>query len=259
MHSIIFHAHQKIDRVARRNLTQLAPTTFFPGIRQILKFEAGRGPDGARLKRHKHSEQPWHFVDPHNEQNSNIHFEIKEHYSGLVEALRTKDEVRSGFEAAWLAHAIVDGLTPAHHHPYEQHLEELRGDHRDTRKGLSGRLYVNGETLSETLTKSAKLIGPKGLLTSHAMFEVGAFTMTVPLKLTKSLPSTKEIASFAKLDTIDYFNKIAKEIASLNIYERFCSTGWTQALARDVKNEMAPRMARTVTLIWFAAAREAAR
>lgn len=257
MHSIIFHAHQKIDRLARRNLASLEPLVYFPSIKQILKFEAGRGPDGAKLKRHKHSRQPWHFVNPDDQLESEIHSEISFHYHGLVEALKQKDQTRAGFEAAWLAHALVDGLTPAHHYPYEEELEDLRGTHRDTRKGLAGRLYVKGGSVTKTVKKSAKLIGPKGLLTSHAMFEAGAFTIIAPLRLAKSLPDAKDIAEYTHANLVTYFNKMVGEVDALNIYERFCKVGWTQSVARDVKKELAPRMVKIVTLAWYSAVQEA--
>lgn len=257
MHSIIFHAHQKIDRVARRNLSTLEPSVYFPNIKQILKFEAGRGPDGAKLKRHEHSQQPWHFINPKEDAESDIHREINFHYSGLIDALIQKDLTRSGFEASWLAHALVDGLTPAHHHPYEEELEKLRGDHRDSRKGLTGRLYVKGSSVTKTVKKSVKLIGPKGILTSHAMFEAGAFTIIAPLRLAKSVPNSYEIATINKIGLINYFNKMVEEVNSLNLYERFCKLGWTQSVARDVKKELAPRMVKTVTLAWFCAEMEA--
>lgn len=257
MHSIIFHAHQKIDRVARRNLSALEPLVYFPSIKQILKFEAGRGPDGAKLKRHKHSDQPWHFINPENGESSEIHAEINFHYLGLIEALKQKDQTRAGFEAAWLAHALVDGLTPAHHYPYEEELEDLRGAHRDTRKGLTGRLYVKGGSVTKTVKKSVKLIGPKGLITSHAMFEAGAFTIIAPLRLTKTVPDSKDIAQYSQQNLVDYFNTMVDEVNNLNIYERFCKMGWTQSVARDVKKELAPRMAKTVTLAWYSAVQEA--
>src|SRR4051812_47261517 len=128
MYAIIFHAHQKLDRVARKHLEQLLPEVFFPSSKQILKFEAGHGPDGAKLKRQNQVEQPWHFVDPHDVTDTLIHDEIEHHYCGLRDALKKRDDVRAAFEAAWLAHALVDGLTPAHHYPYEKMLEELRGE-----------------------------------------------------------------------------------------------------------------------------------
>src|SRR5438309_7477835 len=169
MYSIIFHAHQKIDRVAYRHLRELlAEDDFFPSIKQILKFEAGHGPDSVKFKRHENIEQPWHFVDPLNDKDTKLHEQIERHYNQLVEELRQNDTVRAAFEASWLAHALVDGLTPAHHYPYELELESLRGEPHATRKGLIGRVYVKSDTVVESLHRSLKLVGPKGLITSHA-------------------------------------------------------------------------------------------
>src|SRR3954454_7661146 len=149
MYAIIFHAHQKLDRVARRHLKRALPAdSFFPSIKQILHFEAEQGPDSVKLKQQNKVEQPWHFVDPFNASDTELHQQIRHHYNGLVIALKNRDEVRAGFEAAWLAHALVDGLTPAHHFPYEEELSRLRGgEGRGSRKGLVGRIYVKSDTL----------------------------------------------------------------------------------------------------------------
>src|SRR5438105_3069639 len=114
MYAILFHAHQKLDRVAYRHLGQLLPGQFFPTLKQILHFEAGQGPDGVKLKRHAKGEQPWHFVDPHDANDTHLQKQIDFHYKKLVAALKAKDDVRAAFQAAWLAHALVDGLTPSH-------------------------------------------------------------------------------------------------------------------------------------------------
>src|SRR5438270_1457125 len=138
MYAITVHAHRKLDRAARRHLQQLLEEdNFFPNIRQILRFEAGHGPDSVKLKRKTESEQPWHFVDPFDDQDTQLHEQIERHYSQLVSELKRRDRVRAAFEAAWLAHALVDGLTPAHHYPYAVELEQLRGgEPYSTRKGL---------------------------------------------------------------------------------------------------------------------------
>jgi hypothetical protein len=253
VYAIIFHAHQKLDRAARRHLATLMPEAEFPSIRQILHFEAGHGPDGAKLKREEKGEQPWHFVDPTNADDTDLHQEIRYHYNNLRSALSDKDNVRAAFEAAWLAHALVDGLTPAHHYPYEKMLEELRGESRNTRKGLLGRLYVQGETLSSSMMKSLKLVGPRGILTSHAMFEAGAFTLIAPLSLKDGMPTEEEKQDVIDRGVVAVFKDIANQIAELHIYDRFCVLGWTQPITRDVKREMAPRMVKMVTLAWYAA------
>lgn len=228
----------------------------FPSAKQILRFEAGHGPDGAKLKR-RQGDQPWHFVDPHDDEDTQIYGHIKHHFAGLKKALLEEDEVRAAFEAAWLAHALVDGLTPAHHYPYEKELESLRGEDRDTRKGIIGRAYVKSDSLAESVQRSLRLVGPKGLLTTHAMFEAGAYAIIAPLKLKKSMPTKHEIKRVVDEGVVAIFQELAREVAELRIYERFITRGWTQTVCRDVRRELAPRMVKMVALSWYAAAYEA--
>ena len=258
MYALIFHAHQKLDRVAYRHLKTLMPSGgFFPRIATILHFEGPNGPDAPKLKKHEHIEQPWHFIDPLDITDTLLHDLIDDHYEQLVLALRRRDEVRAGFEAAWLAHALVDGLTPAHHYPYEKELAELRGEDRNTRKGLLGRAYVKGDTVRDSFLRSFKLIGPKGLLTTHAMFEGGAYAIIAPLRLSRALPSSKDIELVSTQGIVGLFRQLASEIAELKLYERFAIGGWTQRLSRDIRQELAPRMVRAILLAWYSAAREA--
>lgn len=261
MYAIIFHAHQKLDRVALKHLRQLLPAdNAFPTFRQIARFEAGHGPDGAKLKRHSETEQPWHFIDPHDAADSELNEQISFHYNELVAALRQRDQVGAAFQAAWLAHALVDGLTPAHHHPYEAELLKLRGgEPHHTRKGLVGRLYVQSDTLRQSVRRSVKLIGPKGLLTTHALFEAGAYAIIAPLKLRTGAPSSAEVEAVTQQGVLNMFQDLVREVAGFHIYDRFYARGWTQALSQDVKRELAPRMVRMITLAWYAAYYEAER
>jgi len=231
----------------------------FPTIQQVLNFEGEQGPDGAKLKRLRGG-QPWHFVDPLDVSDTELHDQILLHYRALVKALGQDDDVRAAFEAAWLAHALVDGLTPAHHYPYEAELSRLRGgEARHTRKGLAGRLYVKRDTVSKSVLQSLKLVGPRGLLTTHAMFEAGAYALILPLQFKKALPSRTDIENVVSDGVIDVFKRTAREVAELNLYERFYELGWTQPVSRDVRRELAPRMVRMVTLAWYAACLEAAK
>ncbi len=261
MYAIIFHAHQKLDRVAYRHLrTLLPPGSFFPSIKQVLHFEANNGPDNVKLKRQLHGEQPWHFVDPFDVSDTDLHKQIDSHYKRLVQALKQKDDVRAAFEASWLAHALVDGLTPAHHFPYEAELSRLRGgEERHSRKGLIGRVYVKGDTVTKSVLQSMKLVGPKGLLTTHAMFEAGAWAIIKPLAFTKAVPSAKELKRVDEDGVVDVFKQLAREVGEFNLYQRFYALGWTQPVSRDVRRELAPRMIRMITLAWYAACQEAGR
>lgn len=259
MYAIVFHAHQKLDRVAYRNLRRLLPAdSFFPSIRQILHFEGGQGPDGARLKRHQEDVQPWHFIDPFDMNDIELPDQLTMHYHGLVRALRAQDDVRAAFEAAWLAHALVDGLTPAHHYPYEAELARLRGgEARHSRKGLIGRAYVKSNSIRESLLLSMKIVGPKGLLTTHAMFEAGAYAIIAPLRLTNATPSKAEIERMCDVGVVTVFRDLAQEVAHLHLYDRFIKGGWTRNLHRDIREKLAPRMAKMITLAWYCAAHEA--
>ncbi len=259
MYAIVFHAHQKLDRVARRHLRRYIPKgAFFPSSVQILHFEGGRGPDNAKLKRQVQGEQPWHFVDPFNPDDTELHGLLEQHYEGLVTALRAKDEVQASFQAAWLAHALVDGLTPAHHYPYEEELARLRGgEARHTRKGLTGRVYIKSPTLRESVLMSTKLVGPKGLLTNHAMFEAGVWAIIKPLSLNSGRPSKADREHVLETGVVGVFNEMAKEVAELHLYDRFIAGGWTLRLTRQVRKELAPRMVRMITLAWYAAYTEA--
>jgi hypothetical protein len=257
MYAVVFHAHQKIDRVARKHLAELAPAVYFPSVRRITHFEGIHGPDSAKLKRQSTVEQPWHFIDPQDETDVKLELQIRAHYKELVKNLKQKDEIRSAFEAAWLAHALVDGLTPAHHYPYEEKLEELRGEQRGTRKGIAGRAFIRGENMGQSVAKSLKLIGPKGLLTTHAMFEAGAFVIIAPLKLSNAKPSPVDIARMNSDGMIKEFKDSIRQVAAFNLYVRFYSTGWTRSLSQDIKQQLAPRMVKMVTLAWYCAAMEA--
>jgi hypothetical protein len=122
----IIGAHQKIDRVARRHFEELTERSVkFPDIKTILRFEGINGPDGVKLKS-PGVDEPWHFIDPNNPDDHSLMDDILAHRKNLSTALKEKDMVRAGFEASWLAHAVVDGLTPAHHEPFEEILKTLR-------------------------------------------------------------------------------------------------------------------------------------
>lgn len=259
MYAIVFHAHQKLDRVARRHLKRYIPKDgFFPSSTQILHFEGKRGPDSTKLKRDMQGGQPWHFIDPLNPDDTELHELIGVHYDGLVDALRKKDEVQAAFQAAWLAHSLVDGLTPAHHYPYEEELARLRGgEARHTRKGLTGRLYIKSPTVRESLLMSTKLVGPGGLLTNHATFEAGVYAIIKPLSLNSGRPKLADRQHVLEVGVTEVFKELALEIAELHMYDRYIAGGWTIRLTRQVRKELAPRMVRMITLAWYAAATEA--
>lgn len=249
----ILGAHQKIDRVARRHVEDLIPGCEFPKIKSILHFEGDNGPDAIKRKSPA-KDEPWHFIRPYDDTDNQLINLIHEHYDELVKALKTKNEVRAAFEAAWLSHAIVDGLTPAHHYPYEEKLIELRnGQDLTTRVNMKERLIMSGDKRSDKMANNWKMWGPKGLFTTHAAFEGGVATLIAPLSLRQGKPSTQQIYQLKK-DGLDiWFRKQAQLIADLQLYDTFYKSGWTTNLTRQVRSILAPRLVQVVATVWYAA------
>ncbi len=257
MYSFVLHAHQKIDRVALRHLHKLvSDCSKFPSQREILHFEGGNGPDAPKFKRTA-DDQPWHFIDPFNSEDTSLHVIVGDHYDRLVKALRQNDRTRASFEAAWLAHALVDGMTPAHHYPYEEEMERLRGERTGARIGLKGRGLVRGENARDSLIRNLQLVGPRGLMTSHTAFEAGAYMVLAPSRLHRGMPKADDIAELNKHGVIEYFKHMTREVGALGMFDSYLEEGWTPKLARLVRRELGPRMVMMVTLAWYAAAVEA--
>lgn len=243
--------HQKIDRVARDNLVLLGVAKDeFPSKKLILRFEGRNGPDGIKTKSPAQNE-PWHYIDPFNDSDRQLVDIIYSHATALTDALRRTDDVSSAFHAAWLAHAIVDGLTPAHHYPYEEELERLTGGGIEHRTTYTKKLIMPGETISKMLKNNWEMWGTNGLLSRHQVFETGVTFMLAPLKMKTSQPSKADIERIQELGVEKYFLRVLKQIALMEMYERFYQKGWSHKLVREVRNELGPTMARTVSVIWY--------
>lgn len=251
-------AHQKIDRLSRNCLAQLLKdNSKFPASKQILRFEGSRGPDAIKRKSPA-VDEPWHYYTPFDENDTQIVDLLADHYQHLVAALKNDDEIRASFEAAWIAHTIVDGLTPAHHFPYEERLSELRGgEDRSSRTTYRKKILMPGETSRKRLSNNWQMWGPKGLLTSHIWFEWGVAIAISPLTYRKLIPRQKDIEELRELGLSGLFQRKAKEVASLKIYDNFSKSGWTPRLSRQVREHLLPIVVRTVTLAWYAASTEA--
>ncbi len=250
----VLGAHQKIDRIARQQLSQILPQRdVFPSIRDILHFEGKNGPDGIKRKSPSHDE-PWHFYSPFDDSDSGILKLIGDHYNQLVDNLHTGDTKRAAFEAAWLAHALVDGLTPSHHYPYEEKLSELRGGKSlETRTTIREKAIIPGKNRRETLNNNWKMWGVRGLLSTHWLFDFGASTIIAPLSFSGTIPSEADVEKIRETGVIDWFKQSAREIATLNMYEEYYKKGWTPTLARQVRTQLAPTIVKTVTLTWYMA------
>lgn len=253
-----FGAHQKIDRVAREHLSIVLPDgQQFPGRKQIIRFEGLDGPDGIKRKTPAQDEL-WHFVDPRDESDRQIVSILQENYRELVRALQSDNPTRAAFEAARLAHGVVDGLTPAHHYPYEEEMVRLRGGAGvETRTSPKEKLLMPGDTLPKRLSNNWQMWGDKGLLATHIAFEVGVAVMIMPLRLGTALPTKQQLMESVGKTMPELFLERANQVADLQTYEQFYKSGWTPRLARQIRRELMPLIVNTVTLVWYMAVQEA--
>lgn len=250
--------HQKIDRVARRHYKDHAPAGIdFPAIKQILYFEGKNGPDGIKRKSPARDE-PWHYIDPHDPNDRNLVDMILSHIHNLTIALSKNNQERAAFEAAWLAHAITDGLTPAHHYPLESKLIELRGGESiDTRITTKEKLIMHGETKRAILRNNWEFWGVKGVMTTHLGFELGVASTIAGLRLERGRPTGNDVVRLQKNGFEPMFYEALYKIADMNMYEVFGKKGWTRQLAQETKDVLMPLIIKTVCLAWLEAAYKA--
>lgn len=248
--------HQKINRSALKALREISSVKNFPSIRQINHFEGKNGPDGIKSKS-AGQDEPWHFYDPYDPDDTGLIDIIEEHYANLVDQLKLKNMEKAAFEAAWLAHALVDGLTPAHHYPYEDELARIRGSGLETRNTIKDKLVVSGGTRREALKKNWLVWGAKGLITTHGLFELGVATILAPIRIKGTVPTEGELADARKLGLSELFAQTARRVAGEFAYDEFYRRGWTPSLAAWVRNELAPMTTRVVALAWYMALKEA--
>ncbi len=229
----------------------------FPKIRDILHFEGKNGPDGIKSKSPA-KDEPWHFYDPFDVDDTQLLEIIEQHYNELVKQLKKGSPERAAFDAAWLAHSVVDGLTPAHHFPYEEKLAEIRGgEGMASRDSIITKVIMPGETVPDMIRSNWAMYGFGGLLSMHGFFEIGVGILLAPIKMKTGMPTERDIAVLTEVGYEEVFKRAAREIALLDMYDRFHERGWTVRLSRDVRNHLGPIMVRTVTLIWYSAMRDA--
>lgn len=245
--------HQKIDRVARRHIQKHIPRTLhFPTEHSILHFEGLNGPDGIKRKSPARDE-PWHYIDPTDPTDTAIMGMINDHIQNLATALQENNSERAAFEAAWMAHAIVDGLTPAHHYPLEEKLEELRGEGLETRITAKDKLLLPGSTRRRQLRNNWEYWGAKGVMTTHLAFELGVATTIVPVRFDDTAPTTED---FTRIKTEGFeptYFTMLHHIADMDMYKEFSRTGWTRKMATETRETLIPTIIKAVTLAWYQA------
>lgn len=251
-------AHQKIDRVARRHLTEVIgeSNSDFPTIKEILQFEGVNGPDGIKKKSPSYNE-PWHFLNPLAKDNKEFMGLLKVHYEGLVKHLKAGNREAASFEAAWLAHTIVDGLTPAHHYPYEEIMAEMLEGGMEGRNTIKDKLILKGSTRRQTIKNTYKAYGPRGLMTSHVTFEHGVNMIIRPLRLPDARPTENDFTEIEERGYEGYFMNRAREVAVMDLFETYLKSGWTSGLSTKIRHGLAPVIVKTVTVLWYSAANEA--
>jgi hypothetical protein len=257
----ILGAHQKFDRVARKQLADILKdsNSQFPTIKEILRFEGQNGPDGIKRKSPAQNE-PWHYLNPFDTDDEQLCDLIADHHAELVKALKARDHTKAAFEAAWQAHAIVDGLTPAHHYPYEKELEKLsEGQSIADRTTVMKKIVLPGDSPAKQVKNNWKMWGPKGLMSTHGMFEFGVATIIAPHSFKQYMPTQNDIHEVEEKGIVEVFKRRVREIAALDLYLKFYKTGWTPQLARQIRRDLAPAIAQVISLAWYSAVYEAER
>jgi hypothetical protein len=253
----IIGVHQKIDRVSRRHLKKyIGGDAPFPHIDKILHFEGNNGPDGIKRKSPS-KDEPWHFIDPTKPEDKAILVLINDHLYNLTQALRDDNEERSAFEAAWLSHAIVDGLTPAHHYPLNDKIEELWGKPHHERLTKRDKNIIKGHNRRDTLSKNWQYWGIGGVFSAHLAFELGVASMIAPLKFTEALLSDEDKKQVKEFGFEAIFMRALHRIDHLKMYDAFGKRGWTRHLTTQAKKVLVPEIIKTVSLAWYIAFEDA--
>jgi hypothetical protein len=246
--------HQRFDRAAYRLIAPYVNPAEFAAIRQIIAFEGVNGPDGLKAKspgRH----QPGHLYNPVTD-CGDIPDLIQSHFSTLVVALRDKDRVRMAFDAAWLAHYVCDGLTPAHHFPLDARLAAYGANSKAQPKRFLHAAMASGRTPAARLKNNWALWGGKGLLSTHFNFEIGVAATLVGRRVRVRFDPAV-VAAAQAVGPVDYFKEQAKDIARLSMYEKFYEHGWNSELGRLVLRRLAPQTVQAIAAVWLLAYVEA--
>lgn len=243
--------HQRIDRLARRNLRRLGVSDIdFPAAKDILHFEGKHGPDGIKRKS-PGQDEPWHFIDPSNPSDRRLIVDVLDHQANLVAALVKQDMIRASFEAAWLAHAIVDGLTPAHHYPLEEKIEELWGHPKEGRDTLLSKIMVPSGNYRDLFNNNWEYWGAKGVFATHFLFEWGVVSSMSTHRFVDTVPDTEALA---RLDAEGYeslFDQAIHRVYDLDMYQEFWKRGWSSRLANHTRRTLIPIIIEQVTLAWY--------
>lgn len=255
----VIGVHQKIDRVARRVLKALpGDDSKFPRIKDILYFEGNNGPDGIKRKSPS-ADEPWHFVDPTDKNDREIVTMITDHQHNLTQALEENDYERAAFEAAWMSHAIADGLTPAHHYRLSDHIEKLWGKPKEDRLSIIDKNLIRGHGARGNISRNWQYWGAKGVFMTHILFELGVASAIQSTRYQGAASSLEWIKEADKKGLAVIFEEALQETYALDMYHEYWRLGWTSKLARKTRHQLVPIIIRTVAYAWYAALQESER
>ncbi len=245
--------HQRIDRVAKRHLIHhIGRKAFFPSIKTILHFEGRNGPDGIKSKSPSHDE-PWHYIAPDAKNDDQLITIITDHLYNLAKALKAKDEERAGFEAAWLSHAITDGLTPAHHYPLAEKIEELWGKPHTERKTKRDKVLIASKSKRDMVSKNWQYWGTKGVFHLHWSFELG-IASSITLSSFKDIGiKPSDLRNIEKNGYVQYFFASLQKVDDLGMYEAYTKEGWSVRIGNMARKKLTPLIMKNVCLAWYAA------
>ncbi len=287
--------HQKLDQAARRSLAKVLPRgKYFPSEKEILHFEGSRGPDGLKRKS-PGIDEPSHMmatsdlvqeqdeendassseqassqheldaapdlvaekIDHSNLDERSVVTMILDHRWNLVKALKDNNQVRAAFEAAWMAHMLTDGLTPAHHFPLSQVKDELMTDKEIMRVfGQPIKGVIRGRNMLETMRNNWLFWGAGGHMSKHIAYEYGVLMIATPLS-PRYLEVELQPTDLQELDTRKMFRQALGRVQKLEQYSQFLENGWTTELAMEVKEILLPEIIRAIALGWYSAVVEA--
>lgn len=263
----IVGTHQRLDQAARLSLGKvLAKNRYFPSSREITHFEGTRGPDGLKRKS-PGIDEPSHMLVledgkiqapavPASDARSVIEL-INDHHWNLTRALKNKNPSRAAFEAAWLAHMITDGLTPAHHFPLTDVKDELMTDKEMIKVfGEPIKGVMHGRSTLETLRNNWLYWGAGGHMSKHVSYEYGVLMITTALA-PKVLEVKLDSVDLKELNVEQMFRLALARVAGYRMYQRFLEEGWTTELALETKEKLLPEIVRAITLSWYSAAMKA--
>ncbi len=270
----IVGTHQRIDQAARRSLSRYLPRgKYFPTSKEIIHFEGTRGPDGLKRKS-PGVDEPSHMMVEEAEESTELTQRpsdqdhsaldtrsvtemIHDHRWNLVRALKNNNHVRASFEAAWMAHMITDGLTPAHHFPLSSVKDELMTD-KELVKVFGSPLkgIMHGRNMLETLRNNWLYWGAGGHMSKHIAYEYGVLMIVAATPTKRMIPRLGR-SEFQRVDFDKEFQEALERVQKYRMFDRFREEGWTTDLALETRDVLIPEIVRTVALGWYSAVEEA--